>query len=152
MHSHRVKQSIINPQNVHNMKKLIILFYLVFISFTALAQTKPYRHYAEFSGDIAAYLKYNFEDRGNLYQNKTIEELLKNVELNPIGYSPVLAELKADGQTYIIRVDIYFKCKINGKFNPLHDDFLTVYLEPYILWSELKNQYKSPLRKVGVII
>jgi hypothetical protein len=126
-----------------NMKKLLFLSLFVLASFTTMAQTLPYRSYAEFNGDIGAYLKYNFEDRGNLYQGKTIGDLLKDVELTPIGYSPTLAELKEDGQTYMICIDIYFKNKIKGKFNPLRDDYLTIYLEPYVLWSELENQYKK---------
>lgn len=124
------------------MKKLIILSYLVLISFITLAQTPPYRPYAEFKGDIGAYLKYNFDDRGNLYQGKTISELLKDVELTPIGYSPLLAKAKADNKTYLLKLYIVFKRKTEGQFSEIHDEYLSVYIEePWFLWSELKPYY-----------
>jgi hypothetical protein len=124
------------------MKKLLFLSFFVLASFTTMAQTLPYRSYAEFNGDMGAYLKYNFEDRGNLYQGKTIGDLLKDVELTPIGYSAGLAEAKADGQTYVLELYIVFKRKKDGEFNSLRDEYLTVYIEePWFLWSELKPYY-----------
>ena len=74
-----------------NIKKTTLLTAVIILSFiitfTATSQTTlPYRSFSQFNGDIAAYLKYNFDDRSNQYQGKTFGDLMKDMEITPLDY------------------------------------------------------------------
>ena len=70
------------------MKRTILLFILsVLISSTLQAQqTLPYHSYSDFNGNVAAYLKYNFEYRSRVYSGKTFAQMMNDMEIQPLGY------------------------------------------------------------------
>lgn len=131
------------------MKKFKLFTTVVLIcifAYTAKAQMLPYRPFSEFNNDIEGYLKYNFDERGNLYQGKTFAELMKDVEIKPLGYEVTSARSKTDNKSYILQIDVYFNHKIAYEYHPTMDAFLTIFWEiPYlsILEKDLEKQYPS---------
>jgi len=120
----------INPKNVHNMKRTILLFNLsVLISSTLQAQqTLPYHSYSDFNGNVAAYLKYNFEYRSKAYTGKTFAQMMNDMEIQPLGYIAIF-QLPSGTNPSIL---LYFKAERKDKFHELRDDYITIIWETTI--------------------
>ena len=120
----------INPKNVHNMKRTILLFILsVLISSTLQAQqTLPYHSYSDFNGNVAAYLKYNFEYRSKAYTGKTFAQMMNDMEIQPLGYIAVF-QFPSNINPSIL---LYFKAERKDKFHELRDDYITIIWETTI--------------------
>lgn len=110
------------------MKKLILLSILILSTMGLAAQcNQPYRAFSTFANDTTAFLRYNFKARADCYKGKTVEYLLKDLQLKPIAimvsYSTSVG--KYDG--ICIFVD-------NSKWNIANsqkDQYI------YIYWSDL---------------
>ena len=129
------------------MKKLFLSCLLVLSAIAASAQILPYRPYAEYNGDMGTYLKYNFEERSDLYKGKTIGDLLKDVELTPIGYSLTSWYSQDDYKFYVFKIDIVFKRKTEGQFSEISDEYLSIYLETPFAYEEIRPLYKKTFGK-----
>jgi hypothetical protein len=125
------------------MKKLIILIILI-VSFSVnVISQLPYRPLSDYNGNKAAYLKYNFDERGSVYVGNTFENLLNNVELAPLGYIRFMAESKNDNQTYILGITVFFSNYYSNNFSPLNDNYLTIWWETPFLLDEIKEVEKQ---------
>ncbi len=68
------------------MKKLILLSILILSTMGLAAQcNQPYRAFSTFANDTTAFLRYNFKARADCYKGKTVEYLLKDLQLKPIA-------------------------------------------------------------------
>jgi hypothetical protein len=124
------------------MKKLIIFTaVLFFTTLTATSQTLPYRPFSEFNNDIGAYLQYNFDKRGDAYIGKTFAELMKDMELKPLEFTPIFrSDSKSSG------ISLGFKFTSTAHFLPWKDEFITIMWEipfdDYLMLS-LRKTYPS---------
>jgi hypothetical protein len=120
------------------MKKLLIVI-LAFTCYTTAALCQlPYRPLSEFNGDKGAYLKYNFEEREDLFIGHTFAYLLSSSELPPTGHVRVMAISKNDNNSYMIGIYLYFSRKFPNSFNPFKDDYLTIYWETPFTFDDLQ--------------
>ncbi len=114
---------------------------LVLVSSSVFCQQLPYRKFLQFNGDIGAYLKYNFEERGNyLYAGRTFAQLMADLEINPILYTSTSWYFRGDiaNQTGII---LYFT--INGeKLSIVKDQHISIYWETSVFHSNEKIRLK----------
>ena len=112
------------------MKRTILLFILsVLISSTLQAQqTLPYHSYSDFNGNVAAYLKYNFEYRSRVYSGKTFAQMMNDMEIQPLGYIAVF-QFPSNINPSIL---LYFKAERKDKFHELRDDYITIIWETTI--------------------
>jgi len=120
------------------VKKIIVLIVATISLAASVFGQLPYRSYSEFKGDKGAYLKYNFEDRGNIYQGKTLGELLGNIEITPVGYMRYMAESNNDNRTYMLGLIVFFSKYYSDDFSPLNDYYLTIWWETPFLLDEIK--------------
>ena len=104
------------------MKRTILLFILsVLISSTLQAQqTLPYHSYSDFNGNVAAYLKYNFEYRSRVYSGKTFAQMMNEMEIQPLGYIAIF-QLPSGTNPSIF---LFFKNEKKGSFHELRDDYI----------------------------
>ena len=77
--------------NMKTIKLFLLLFATISISGQCLAQDDlPYRHFEAFKKDTIRYLDYNFTIRSDQYTDKTVGELLHDLEF-PVIYVNKLA-------------------------------------------------------------
>ncbi len=125
------------------MKRLIVLI-VATISFAANVYGQlPYRQYSEFKGDKGAYLKYNLEDRGINFKDKTLGELFSSIEITPVGYESYVAESNYDNQTYMTRIVIFFSRYYSNDFSPLHDYYFTIWWQTPFLFDAVQTIEKQ---------
>ena len=68
------------------MKKIILIIAFISISILGKAQCDlPYKPLSEFNKDTTAYIIYNFMDRADCYEGKTLKEVTKDLGI-PIKY------------------------------------------------------------------
>ncbi len=120
------------------MKKLIILIIATFCFANNILSQIPYRPYSQYNGDKASYLKFNFDERGNLYQGKTFADLIKDIEITPIGYYVFGSISKVDNRGYVLGIDLYFSHYDNINYHPIKDIYLTIYWDSPILDDNVK--------------
>jgi hypothetical protein len=120
------------------MKKTALIIFILACSSTSITSQLPYRSFAQFNGDEEAYLKYNFVERGNLFEGKTLAELLNSNELLPLGYERFLGQSKTDNHTYLIAISLYFSRDYGNDFSPFRDQYLTIFWETPVVFDELK--------------
>jgi hypothetical protein len=102
----------------------ILLCGLVFHSTSA--QTLTYKPYSQFKGNVKAYLKTNFEQRKSAYVGKTFAYLLKEMEIQPVGFIGSYREM-ADGKVVCYNILLFFKHNNNRGINhEILDDYIVI--------------------------
>lgn len=129
------------------MKKLIILSaVMIYTTFTATSQTLPYRSFSQFNNDIGAYLLYNFDKRGDVYKGKTFAELMKDVEIEPLEFLPIL---RSDDLSTGISLGFKFSSKSHA-YVPWKDEFITIRWEKTLESSLILSLIKTHPREKWV--
>jgi|GEM_PF-3282717 hypothetical protein len=114
----------------------ILLCGLVFHSTSA--QTLTYKHYSQFKGNVKAYLKANFEQRKSAYVGKTFAHLLKEMEIQPVGFEAVIRDSNEGTVSYIM---LFLKRNNNKGIN---DEIKDYYI--YLDWTKpIPNSVIVPL-------
>lgn len=130
-------------------KKIIISIIFSLIAFNSLfCQKLPYRHFSEFNGNISAYIRYNFEERGqNPYNNCTFAQLMDDLEIKPIGYT-IAAGYFDKNTFYQGGIALYFTKK-GTEFSCIKDDHITIWWETSVLHSnnEILNRRLLPVNR-----
>lgn len=114
-------------QSVNRMKFIAIIFAItlsacVGTKHTAVGNVKAkvpkYRKFETFNNDTVAYLMYNIKERKDRYIGKPIKSVLKDLEINPIRFSPqnYIADIKKCYEGIII-------LRKNKKFTYIYIDW-----------------------------
>ena len=103
-----------------------------------------YRSYSQFNNNKGAYLEINFDKRSDCYKGKTFGEMLKDLELNPIGYSLGYKYSTYTNKTTVSCIDLIFKHKEDLKNNELKDIYICIYWESPFDTQELESIKQYP--------
>lgn len=122
------------------MNKYMITFLISLLSVYCFS-AKPYRPLSEFDKNVGCYLRYNFENRAEIYLGKTFEYFYKDLEIEPFAYSRTLDEKSKDGKEYVNSVTLYIKSV--GKYRPLFDEYIIVDFEESFLSGNI-DPVKKP--------
>lgn len=104
-----------------------------YIDIDTIVNPVVYYPYSRFYGDVRSYLKYNFEKRSYIYSGKTFENLMKDLELTPLSYGPMM---KCCNPHVCFAIELYFK-NIGKENSPLFDDYLVVYWKTDIIAEDI---------------
>ncbi|MCL1933553.1 MAG: hypothetical protein FWF53_07070 [Candidatus Azobacteroides sp.] len=126
-----MEQTHIHLKYLINTKtKSIILTLLIFIflcEHTQAQDTLPYRSFKSFHNDTIRYLDYNFTIRNDQYNDKTVGDLLQDLEL-PVVYvcNPIMQMSPKESKIYIVTMDLIIR--LVGNINNDHDDSKDYYI------------------------
>jgi hypothetical protein len=81
-----------------------------------------YKPYVQYNGDIASYLQYNFGQRANVYNGKTFADLMNDIEIKPLEFSPMF---RTDNVSTGIFLGFKFSSESHA-FVPWKDEFITI--------------------------
>ena len=131
------------------IKLLIILVFGVSI-FAVKAQQNTdtialtYRSYSQFNNNKGAYLEINFDKRSDCYKGKTFGELLRDLEINPIGYEFASSVYWHNNITTVPYIELIFQHTSNGTYSPLKDIYLRISWETHFDIREFENIKQYP--------
>ncbi|MBP1637971.1 MAG: hypothetical protein H6Q18_760 [Bacteroidetes bacterium] len=112
---------------------------LIGINF-ANSQTKPFKTISQFNGNVMNYLKYNVDERADYYKGKTVAELLKDLDIAPIGFHGWYVDSGTIG------IQLYFKNYDEKNYSELADDYINIFFEKIIPRNEyhtIRKEYPT---------
>jgi len=115
------------------MKRTTIILSALFIFLSVgelrAQEQKPYRAAATFKGDTARYLEYNYTIRSAQYKDKTVGEILKELEYPVLYVSGSMYRMASDMSTTQV-IGLYLVIRQTGKKNSeLKDYYIEVRFE-----------------------
>lgn len=134
---------------------ILILFAIVFISGHLQAQDDlPYRSFNKFNNDTIRYLDYNFSLRREQYENKTVAELLKDLELPVVYVSSLMLTPKSDYKGIDINaMNLVIRLIRNGGYDNDNDDskdyYIRIFLNPAADGQDFMNAVDKGKRSTG---
>jgi len=113
-------------ENRKIIKKLILLFIFAWAAVYSAAQCDlPYKPLSEFNKDTTAFIIYNFIERADFYEGKTLKDVEKDLQI-PIKH---IAETSDGNKDYIIGlIYIYDEDKVFHLLSDKEVDFYSIEL------------------------
>ena len=125
-------------------RKNIILFALIILlsagQLWAQRERSPYRPLSTFNGDTLRYLEFNYTIRHAQYANKTVGEILKELEC-PVVY--IDEYMRGNGTLYSINLGIK---QTEDSPNEMKDYYITIAFETPLQLSEFRVVYEGQNR------
>jgi len=130
--------------------KILIMFAIIFVCGRTSAQEDlPYRSFQKFNKDTIRYLDYNFKIRKEQYSNKTVGELLSDLEISVIYISEVLMEQASPSGIDIRGMRLIFRLNGDGRDNNVKDYYISIFLKTVISGVEFVTALSSDKRNTG---
>ncbi len=139
----------VNITDMKNVIKLLVVMLLLITEIEAQESQAPFKTLQSFNNDTLAYLEYNYTTRSNQYINKTIGNVLQELELpiiSVIEWSRI-DHMHSSEKGGVASVSLGI-VQMGNKCNPLKDYYITIVFmnlitdEEFIKLRNQQNIYK----------
>ena len=122
------------------IKLFLLLFATISISGQCLAQDDlPYRHFEAFNGDTLQYLEYNYSIRSEQHKDKTVEEILSELEFPVLYVSSINSVcMDCDKPTLLAGLTLCIR-QIGNQPSELEDYYMNIRFENPPTFEEYKE-------------
>ena len=135
--------------NMKTKKIILFLFATIFVCGQMWAQDDlPYRSFKPFNNDTIRYLDYNFTLRRDQYADKTVGDLLRDLELPVVYISKYVMQLSNGGNIAegMIGMNLVIRLVGNGDWDESKDYYIKINLRAPVYFDDFYNALRADER------